>query len=507
MAKRNKPLSFPREPSDTIAAQLKALDADELIDVLGPTLEIMKTEPRVHQMVSTLIGIDNATWLFANDMGSGKTKVAIDVFAIRREMGEVRQALVTCPPIVMRHWSKEVHKHSDLSVELVDGNAEQKLRTFQTSEADFVVCSQNWIVRLLSAALDKGKHENLINDRVEDFDMLVIDEAHSLKNPETRGFQGYAEFLVDIPLRYLLTGTPVGNDYTGVWSLYYLLDLGATYCQSYDIFLRKFFYTFLVKGRFPKHRLHRHKRDDFFDRFWDRAIRYEESELADLPERSKIPIDLEMDRNQRRLYAELLERGPEGDDDEDSGAGIWELMAVTGGTHPDLAEYTTPGPKLEAVQWIVDEVVLQRGDPLIVWHWLNPEGKLIAEYLRRVMKGLKVGEVRGGISKAKKDKALIEWEQGDLDVLVGNPSSLGSGVDLFETNVAVYYSNSFSMIHRSQSEKRIHREGQTRHCYYYDLTCAGTIDEAIAEALQANRDAFAKLTRDRAWSECARRFR
>lgn len=506
MAKRNKPLAFPREPSDTIAAQLKACSAAQLEDVLGVALDLMKTEPRIHQMVSTLIGIDNETWLFANDMGSGKTKVAIDVHTIRQEMGDVRRTLVTCPPIVMRHWAKEVAKHSDKSVELVDGSATTKLSIFQQSDADFVVCSQNWIVRLLSAAMEKGTHESMIQDRVDDFDMLVVDEAHSLKNPETRGFQGFAEYLTDIPFRYLLTGTPVGNDYTGVWSLYYLLDFGETYCASFDIFLRRFFYTFLVGGRFPKHRLHAHKRDDFFDRFWDRAIRYEEGELADLPEKTKIPISLDLDRNQRRVYAELLDRGPEGEDDDTKSAGIWELMAVTGGTHPDLAEYTTPGPKLEAVQWIADEVVLQRGDPLIVWHWLNPEGDLIAEYLRRVMKGLKVGEVRGGISKAKKDKALQLWEGGDLDVLVGNPASLGAGIDLFETNIAVYYSNSFSMIHRSQSEKRIHRDGQTRHCYYYDLTCAGTIDEAIVEALETNRDAFAKLTRDKAWAECRRRF-
>lgn len=501
--KGRKPLAFPREPDDTLAAQLKACGPSELLDVLGPALDVMKTEPRAHQIVSTLIGIDNSTWLFANDMGSGKTKVAIDLFAIRREMGEVDRALVTCPPIVMRHWAKEIRKHSDCTVELVDGSAEQKIRQFAQAEADFVVCSHPWIVRLMSAAIETGKHAELIENRVDEFDMLVVDEAHALKNPASKGFEGYAQFLIEIPFRYLLTGTPVGNDFTGVWSLYYLLDRGETYLASYDVFLRKWFYTVLVKGRFPVHRLHKHKREDFFDRFWDRAIRYEEGELHDLPEKTSIPISVDMDKQQRRVYAELLDVDPT--DDDAAEASIWELMSVTGGVHDGLGS-ATPSPKLEAVLWIVDEVVVSRGDPLIVWHWLVPEGELIAAYLRKKLKGLKVGEVRGNITKAKKDETLEQWASGEIDVLVANPASLGSGVDLYETNVAVYYSNSFSMIHRSQSEKRIHRDGQTRHCYYYDLTCAGTIDEVIAEALGEKRDAFAKLTRDQAWREVRRRF-
>lgn len=504
MAKRKKALAFPREPEDTLAAELKALDVEELEDILGPALDLLKTEPRIHQLVSTIIGIDNPTWLFANDMGSGKTKVAIDVFTIRQAMGEARRVLVACPPIVMRHWEREVAKHSDHSVELVDGNANQKLSIFWESDADFLVCSMNWITRLLSVAMDSGKNENRLIDRADDFDVLIVDEAHALKNPETKGFQGFADYLIDVPFRYLLTGTPVGNDYTGVWSLYYLLDYGETYLPSFELFLRKWFYTIVTKRGFGINRLHRHRQSDFFDRFWDRAIRYEESELADLPERTRVPIAVDLNNAQRRLYAELLTRDPM--KPEDVEASIWELMRVTGGCHEDLGDVAIPSPKLEAVQWIVDEVVLTRGDPIIVWHWLNPEGALIAEYLRRKMKGLKVGEARGGISKKKKDDALDAWHDGDLDVFVANPASLGTGVDLFETNVAVYYSNSFSMIHRSQSEKRIHRDGQTRHCYYYDLTCSGTVDELVVEALLEKKDAFVQLTRDQAWEDVRRRF-
>jgi len=188
VAKRKRALAFPREPDDTLAAELKALDTEELEDILGPALDLLKTEPRVHQLVSTIIGIDNPTWLFANDMGSGKTKVAIDVYTIRRAMGEARRVLVACPPIVMRHWAREVAKHSDHSVELVDGTAADKVRIFYGSRADFLVCSMNWITRLLSVAMDTGKDENRLIDRVEDFDVLIVDEAHSLKNPETKGF-------------------------------------------------------------------------------------------------------------------------------------------------------------------------------------------------------------------------------------------------------------------------------------------------------------------------------
>lgn len=140
------------------------------------------------------------------------------------------------------------------------------------------------------------------------------------------------------------------------------------------------------------------------------------------------------------------------------------------------------------------------GRPLVVWHWLNSEGDLITKWLRKRFKGLRVAEARGGISATKKDKALKEWADGNVDVIVANPGSIGIGIDLIETNVMVFYSNGRSIIKRKQAAKRTHRTGQTRRCLYFDLTCTGTVDEVFLESLAQSEDAFNSLTRDQAWN-------
>ena len=499
--RKSKALYFPREPEFTVAAKVKKLSRRRLIKILGNAYDLLKTEPREHQLAATVIGIDNESWLFALDMGLGKTAIAIYVYTIRRYMGEVNQCLVTCPPIVLAHWAKEVKKHSDHSVELVEGSPAKKLKILANSKADFVVVSHNWITRLFSQALSKKSakfHPEQIQQICDRYDMLVIDEAHGLKNPESTGFATYDQFLAETPYLYELTGTPTGNDYTGVWALYYLLDFGKTYGQSFKTFIKKWFYTIIVGKGFPIYRLKKRNKEDFFDRFWSKAVRWEEAECNDLPEKEYILLEVEMTKAQQELYDQFLAMDPDNPDEEEGT--FWDLMRVTGGVDAVMEDQGQPSAKINALNYIIDEVVLEQSDQLIVWHWLNSEGVMLADYIRSKYK-LSVGEIRGNVTQANKNKALDGWRAGKVDVLVANPASLGIGVDLYEARVAVYYSNSFSMIHRRQSEKRTHRDGQTRRCLYFDIVCVNTIDDYVLGKVQEKVDAFAGLTRDKAWQQ------
>lgn len=498
--KQRKAVYFPREPEWTVAGRIKKLGRRRLLRILGAAYDLLKTDPRDHQLAALAIGLDNSTWLFALDMGLGKTKIGIDIHTVRKAMGDVRQTLVVCPPIVIRHWGKEVTKHSHSNYALCEGKGaeapRQKFHVFMHSNAEFVVVSNLWLTRLLGEALTGKVDYDEVVAAVARFDMVIIDEAHTLKNPESKGFDGAVEFLSDIPFCYMLTGTPVGNDYSGAWALYYLLDFGKTYLADFGDFLKHWFYVFLVGGRWPIYRLKDMMKDDFFDRFWRLAIRWEESECNDLPESTFTVLPVGMTKKQGKLYDAAINAGP-GDDDEKS---RWNLMRITGGVHEELAKEKVPSAKLEALGYIVQEVVVEREDWLVVWHFLNLEGALIAKYLRETF-GIAVGEARGGISSAKKNKALEDWAAGKIKVIVANPGSIGIGIDLYEARAAAYYSNGDKLIDRKQSAKRIHRTGQTRHCMYWDLTCEGTVDEVVLANLGVKQDAFADLTRDQSWDK------
>lgn len=497
--------TFPREPENSLAGQFKKLTREEVTEVLEPVLPLLKTAPSYHQMIALAVGLLQEHWLFALDMGLGKSKIAIDIFSIRKSLGEVHRAIITAPPIVIRHWVNEVHKHSDLTAVAIEGTASEKFNALLNVDADFIIVSHPWISRVFSDASTGKVPYDLVKNAMERFDVLIIDEAHQLKNSESVGLQGYTNFLLNTQYRYLLTGTPIGNNYLGIWALYYLLDKGETFTENYQKFLHKWFSTILLEKfnpktqrtfKFPIYRLRKDRKEAFHDRFWNKAIRWEEDELNDLPEKNYLSLPLGMTPMQHKEYATCQKNDALSDMEK-----FFELMRITGGATKTLSEAKQLPTKLQAVKHLIEEVVIDNDNPLIIWCHLVEEGKALGEFIRKSFKKIRFGEVRGEIPKAKKDKILEDWHSGKIKILIANEASLGVGVDLYEANVDVFYSNGSSLINRRQAEKRIHRKGQTKPCLHIDLVCTGTVDSLILDNLTSAQKSFATLTKDSTWKK------
>jgi SNF2 family DNA or RNA helicase len=90
----------------------------------------------------------------------------------------------------------------------------------------------------------------------------------------------------------------------------------------------------------------------------------------------------------------------------------------------------------------------------------------------------------------ERKRVLEEFQNPDSEMrfFVGNPSTGGYGLTLTAANTMVYYSNSFDLEKRLQSEDRAHRIGQTKNVTYIDLIAVGTVDEKIVKALRAKID-------------------
>lgn len=476
-----------REPKDSIAWHAKQVPPEEIRETFS-SLPIA-TNLLDHQWQALLLGMDQDRFLFALDMGLGKTCIALNIFNLRREMNEVHRGLVICPPPVLWHWSKEVAKHTpDLSVAVVCGTAEEKINKFNTATEDLVVVSNAWFTRLMSKGLKSQTMAKSLEERISHFDCLIVDEAHTLKNAAGVGFRGFGRFLMDIPYRYLLTGTPIGNNYLSVFALYYMMDGGDTYGESYNRFLAKWFRPQTVHRRsgqpFLIWNLNKTLQPAFIDRFWKKAVRWEEGECNDLPQKKYVTHYVEMEGDQRRQYYDALNGGVF------NSSGLYGLMRITGGVGMQSSA------KLEALNYFVSELVVERKEMLIVWHWLDAEGEMLMSELAKKFPRLRIGEARGAVSQTKKNEYLEKWHAKKLDILVANVKSLGVGIDLYEARHEIFYSNNFSVIDRAQAEKRIHRQGQTRNCTYIDLVCQDSIDAMILNMLRTKRDSTARAIRD-----------
>ena len=467
-----------REPEGTLGHTIKNLPLSEIQSVMDEFP--LKTVPKEHQAKCVYLSIDQPSWFYALEMGLGKTKLGLDIITTNKFLGLPHKTLVTCFPIVLRQWRKEIKKHSDLSGTIIDNAGGDKLERLENSDTDLTVVSHNWLVSLFGRADKDPKLAKRVQNAFKGFNILIIDEAHALKNPKTKGFKGFKKYLLHIPKRYLMTGTPIGNDWMGVWSQYYILDKGDTFGRSFSGFLANYFNAF-YNGRWTFYSLKSTKRAEFMRKFWGKILRWEDSECNDLPEKTYTVFPVEMTPEQEKIYDEIL---------ESENLTEFELMKVTAGLH------TKESPKMDALCSITEELCVENKKQFIVWSWLKDEHTYIVETLRKKFPKLKIFSINGETSDKDKDTILKDWAKNKVDIIIANQKSLGIGVDLIEAQTACFFSNNLSLIDRKQSEKRIHRTGQTQHCKYIDLICEKTVDEINLARIQKAQDTFTELLRD-----------
>ena len=488
-------INISREPAGTLAHSVKELPFDEVKEVID--LFDYDTLPMEHQSRAIYLGIDQDNWLYALDMGTGKSLIALYLIIAHKYLGNRGRTLITCPPTVVRQWRKEILKHTSLTYSIIEGkDSNKKFEDFCSCNADITVVSHSWLTLLFTAAQTKPDVREKLVSLSKDYDILVIDEAHSIKNSKTKGFKGYKKHLIGIEKKYMLTGTPIGNQATGLWALYYILDKGETFGTSYNRFLSTYF-TSHDKGRYITYKEKASTREEMRMKFWSKAIRWEEKECSDLPDKTFSQIPLYLSPEQETAYDALLQEAV--DEEKDVGDFEFSLMKITAGIGMKIS------PKLDALKELITEICVDNGRQFIVWVWLRDEHDYLLGNLRKAFKKLKIESVKG--SDVNKDKVLEEWALHNVDVLICNQKTLGVGLDLYEASHCCYWSNNRSVIDRKQSEKRIHRTGQLNHCFYYDLIVEDTIDEVNLSIVNKAKGGFAKMTKDSDLFEVLRKQR
>ena len=105
-------------------------------------------------------------------------------------------------------------------------------------------------------------------------------------------------------------------------------------------------------------------------------------------------------------------------------------------------------------------------------------------------------EYHGGIDQEGRDRAINGFQDGDSPVrfFVGNQTAAGLGLTLTAASTVIYYSNSYSLDVRLQSEDRAHRIGQTKNVLYIDFVSTGTVDEKVLDALMNKSDIAVQAT-------------
>ena len=140
------------------------------------------------------------------------------------------------------------------------------------------------------------------------------------------------------------------------------------------------------------------------------------------------------------------------------------------------------------------ESCIEANEKIIVWARFHVELADIAEMLRRME--IPFVTYHGKTPDAERKVAVDEFQKGSARVFLSQQAAGGVGITLVASSTVIYYSNTFSLTDRVQSEDRSHRIGQEKNCRYVDIIAVNSIDMQIIQALKNKIDVAALITGD-----------
>jgi SNF2 family DNA or RNA helicase len=415
--------------------------------------------------------------ILADEMGSGKTA---QVLTAIKELGYTR-VLVVAPKIVKSVWEAEVEKWMpDHFVTFVmEGTEKDRLESIlaaRTSKRPAILITNYEQLRFKG-----GKAEETLKAvRTNDWDAVIFDEAHYLKNRHTQRFKAASYILAGrFCTVYMMTGTPVINNPGDIWTLLNLCDKNKF--PHFWPWVSK--HAVLMPNPFSRVPKIVGVRDPLKtqEELREYLIRRPKTDFHDLPPRTVTEIMCELSAEQRKLYNEMKMFGIAGDV-----AAAGKLAQVTRLRQlclaPQLLAGETPlkGVKLDIAEQLCEDA----GDrPVVVFTNFVDVAKEIA---------LRTGgvAVTGDMNFRLRDEALDAFRNGDYRVLAMTLSVGGVGINLSNASVAIFTDVSWSPAMNAQAADRLHRPGQHYSVTVYVLTAQNTIEERVMQLLQSKDKLF-----------------
>ena len=428
--------------------------------------------------------------MLAMIMGSGKTRLAIELINDLKDAGAARAALIVCPRRVIDVWRAQFAQYSRLEWQFAAlddrvGSVRDKMARARDMYAwarergqSLVVC-----INYESARLEPFASWAL---RIP-WQIAVADECHRLKEPTGRTSRFMARLGLIARYRLGLTGTPMPHEPIDIWGPFRFLDrdiLDPTY-GSFKI------RHAVMGGFFNKEIKGWRDLDQLYEKF--RTIAFQaDASVLDLPESIDETVEGDFTPEGAGVYGQMENemiawiRDMDGQNIPVTAANamvrLMRLQQITGGSLPDELKRSTVVDT--AKERLLEDFLGDIGEePVVVFAWFKSDLEAIHRAAR--MNGLVSGEVSG----ARDD--LKAWQRGgekDPTVLAAQMQSGAEGIDMTRSRLAVYYSHGYSLMLYEQSRSRILRPPQKRPCAFYHLQIRNSIDPLVLRAVLTRQD-------------------
>lgn len=410
-----------------------------------------------------------------DEQGLGKSKMVIDALVNNIRDNVIDGAIIICKKTLLQNWKEEIEIHSYLKVTLIDGNLQNKFRSFLNRTDFYLVCYES-VNSLLPVLLMLEESYRLA---------VVLDESQKIKNPETKVTRSILELSPFSKKRIIITGTPIANHPEDIWSQYYFLDGGKLLGSDYSVFCEKYGINYRKTSLMN----YESELSELRELITSHSLR-RTKEILYLPEKEYEDVYIDMDPIQHLMYSKINEEVL-ADLNSDSNTLIdlstidnelVKLLRLTQvSSNPKLIDqgYAGSNPKLTYIDSLLDKIT-RGGEKCIIWTSFIKNIDLMQKRYGKYNPAV----VHGGINIERRNYDIRRFKiDQNCKVMIANPAAAKEGLTLVSANHAIYLDRSFKMDDYLQSQDRIHRIGQTRKCHIYKLLCKNTIDVYIDEIL------------------------
>ncbi len=418
----------------------------------------------------------------ADDMGLGKTIELIAFLLHQKEQKALTgPTLLVCPTSVLGNWEREVKRFApslQVSIHHGDKRASGKAFTQAVKGKDLVITSYPLVYRDEPAL------------RSVTWQGIVLDEAQNIKNPEAKQSQAVRQ--LSAQFRIALTGTPLENRLTELWSILDFLNPG--YLGPRNFFQRRFAVPIERYGDTDSLQTLR----SLVQPFILRRLKTDRDIIQDLPEKQEMAVFCGLTPEQAALYEQVVQESlaqvEAAEGIQRRGiilATLVKLKQVCNHPAQFLQEKRLNGHhrsgKLKRLSEMLEEA-LSEGDRALVFTQFAQWGKLLKHYLEEHL-GRETLFLYGGSSR-KEREAMVDRFQHDPygpRIFILSLKAGGVGLNLTRANHVFHFDRWWNPAVENQATDRVFRIGQTRNVQVHKFVCTGTLEEKIHEQIESKK--------------------